>query len=76
MKTQTYNHADSGAILHEEKGILLIADIARLFSISPNTLRRKKWREKMRIPLRKVGKQLCASRIEIENWFKGIQVNG
>lgn len=55
-----------------EDNIIFISDISKLFRISPNTLRRKKWRKKTGIPLRKVGKQLCGSRSEIEKWFRGL----
>lgn len=55
-----------------DDSILFVADIAKLFRISPNTLRRKKWRQKSGIPLRKVGRQLCGLRPEIERWFKGL----
>jgi len=55
-----------------EGDILFSEDITRLFRISPNTLRRKKWREKTGIPLHKVGKRLCGLKSEIEKWFKGL----
>jgi len=55
-----------------ESDLLFIEDIARLFRVSKNTIRRRKWREKSGIPLRKVGKRLCGSRAEIESWFKGL----
>lgn len=55
-----------------DDSILFVVDIAKLFRISPNTLRRKKWRQKSGIPLRKVGRQLCGLRPEIERWFKGL----
>jgi hypothetical protein len=55
-----------------EDTILFVTDVAKLFRISPNTLRRKKWREKTGIPFHKVGKQLCGSRSDIERWFKGL----
>jgi hypothetical protein len=53
-----------------EDNILFVGDVAKLFRISPNTIRRRKWRERSGIPLRKVGKQLCGSRSDIERWFK------
>lgn len=53
-----------------ENEILFVEDIARLFHISANTIRRKKWREKTGIPLRKVGKRLCGAKTEIDKWFK------
>jgi len=53
-----------------EGDVLFVADIVKLFHISANTIRRKKWREKTGIPLYKVGKNLCASRVDIERWFK------
>lgn len=52
--------------------ILFVEDVARIFHISANTIRRKRWREKTGIPLRKVGKRLCVAKAEIENWFKGL----
>ena len=52
--------------------VMFVEDISRLFKISPTTIRRKGWREKTGIPLRKVGKRLCGMRVEIENWFKGL----
>ena len=55
-----------------ENEYLFIEEIARMFHISPNTLRRKKWRQKSGIPLRKVGKRLCGLRTEIERWFKAL----
>ena len=55
-----------------EDNMLFVKDIAELFHISPNTIRRKIWREKSGIPLRKVGKHLCGLRPEIERWFKGL----
>lgn len=55
-----------------ESDLLFVDDISRLFRLSKNTIRRRKWREKSGIPLHKVGKQLCGSRTEIENWFKGL----
>lgn len=69
-------NSKSGAIVLAEKEILFTPDIAKMFEISENTLRRPSWRKKNRIPLRKVGKRLCASRVEIENWFKGMKVDG
>ena len=57
-----------------EDKILFVDDIARLFRISPNTIRRKKWREKAGIPLRKVGKRLSGTKSEIAKWFK--ELNG
>lgn len=59
-----------------ENVILFAEDVAKIFGISVNTLRRKKWREKVGIPLRKVGKRLCGLKSEIENWFKGLKING
>ena len=55
-----------------EDEYLFIEDIARMFHISPNTLRRKKWREKNGIPLKKVGRRRCGLRSEIERWFKNL----
>ncbi|NQU73482.1 MAG: excisionase [Candidatus Omnitrophica bacterium] len=55
-----------------EGEVLFVEDIAQLFHISKNTIRRKTWREKSGIPLRKVGKHLCGLRPEIEKWFKGL----
>jgi len=69
-------NSKSGAIMPVEKEILFTPDIAKMFETSENTLRRSSWRKKIRIPLRKVGKRLCASRVEIENWFKGIKIDG
>lgn len=55
-----------------EGDILFIEDISRLFHIAPNTLRRKKWRQKSGIPLRKVGNKLCGLKFELEKWFRGL----
>lgn len=55
-----------------EDSILFVPDIARMFKVSENTIRRRKWRERSGIPLRKVGKQLCGARSDIERWFKGL----
>ena len=55
-----------------ETELLFIGDVSKMLRISPNTLRRKKWRKKTGIPLHKVGKQLCGSRYEIEKWFRGL----
>ena len=55
-----------------ETEFLFVDDVSRMFRISPNTLRRKEWRRKSGIPLRKVGKQLCGARTEIERWFQGL----
>ena len=66
-----------GAIITEaskvtEEDILFVEDIVRIFHISANTIRRKKWREKTGIPMHKMGKHLCGLRLEIERWFKGL----
>ena len=55
-----------------ENEILFVEDIVKIFHISANTIRRKRWREKTGIPLRKVGKKLCGTKAEIEKWFKGL----
>jgi len=55
-----------------EESMLFTEDIAKIFHISKNTIRRRRWREKTGIPLHKVGKQLCGSRPEIEKWFGGL----
>jgi len=55
-----------------EDKMLFIDDVSLLFRISANTLRRRKWREKTGIPLHKVGKHLCGSKKEIEQWFRGL----
>lgn len=55
-----------------EQDMLFVRDISKMFHISENTIRRKKWREKTGIPLRKVGKQLCGVKSEIEKWFRGL----
>lgn len=52
--------------------MLFVEDISRLFHISSNTLRRKAWRERTGIPLKKVGKKLCGLKSEIEHWFRGL----
>ena len=52
--------------------LLFVGDISKIFHISRNTIRRKRWREKSGIPLHKVGKQLCGSKKEIEQWFGGL----
>lgn len=59
-----------------EAEILFVNDISKMFRISANTLRRRRWRERSGIPLRKVGKQLCASKVDVERWFKGIKLDG
>ena len=56
----------------DEPGFLFIPDISKLLKISANTLRRRSWRQKTGIPLRKVGKQLCSTRVEIDRWYKGL----
>ena len=53
-----------------EGDILFVNDISKLFSISQNTIQRKKWREQAGIPLHKIGKKLCGFRHEIERWAK------
>ena len=53
-----------------EEDILFVDDIARLFSLSQNTIQRKKWREQAGIPLHKIGKKLCGFKNEIEIWAK------
>jgi hypothetical protein len=55
-----------------EDNMLFVEDISRLFHISPNTLRRKAWRQRWGIPLKRVGKKLCGLRPEIERWFRGL----
>lgn len=52
--------------------LLFVDEVSKMFRISKTTLRRRKWREHNGIPIRKVGKKLCASRDEIERWFKGL----
>ncbi|MBU1086965.1 MAG: hypothetical protein KKD05_05530 [Candidatus Omnitrophica bacterium] len=54
----------------KEEDILFVGDIARLFSLSQNTIQRKKWREQAGIPLYKIGKKLCGFKNEIESWAK------
>ena len=54
----------------KEGDILFVDDIARLFSLSQNTIQRKKWREQAGIPLYKIGKKLCGFKNEIERWAK------
>ena len=49
--------------------ILFVDDISKMFRISSNTLRRKEWRKKSGIPLKKVGKKLCGAKTEIDRWF-------
>jgi len=56
----------------KDESMLFTEDIAKIFHVSANTIRRKRWREKSGIPLHKVGKQLCGSRSEIEKWFRGL----
>lgn len=54
-------------------GELIFPDsISKMFHVSKKTLYRKAWRVKNGMPLRKVGGRLCASRHEIEKWFKGL----
>lgn len=55
-----------------ETDLLFVADISKLFRISENTIRRREWRKKSGIPLRKIGRQLCSSREELERWYKGL----
>ena len=52
--------------------LIFVEEIAQMFNISANTIRRKSWRRKTGIPLRKVGKRLCGTRKEIEKWFRGL----
>jgi len=56
----------------EKEEYLFTEDIAQIFHISPNTIRRKKWQEKNGIPLKKVGRRLCGLRIDIEKWFRDL----
>ena len=56
------------------KKLLFVEDIADLFKISEDTVRRKEWRDKTGIPLFKVGKRLCGLPEEIEEWLKGLHV--
>ncbi len=53
-----------------ESEILFVEDISRLFSISQNTIQRKKWRKQTGMPLHKIGKKLCGFKREIEEWAK------
>ncbi|MCK4860051.1 MAG: transcriptional regulator [Candidatus Omnitrophica bacterium] len=53
-----------------EADILFVDDISRLFSISQNTIQRRKWREQTGMPLHKIGKKLCGFKREIEEWAK------
>jgi len=55
-----------------EGDILFVDDIVKLFHISANTIRRRSWRQKTGIPLRKVGRQLCGLRSDVEKWFRGL----
>jgi len=55
-----------------ETEILFVKDISKMFRISSNTLRRRLWRERTGIPLRKVGRQLCGTKTEIDKWFRGL----
>lgn len=55
-----------------EGEFLFISDIAKLFKISPNTLRRRSWRQRNGIPLKKIGRQLCGAKGDIDRWFKGL----
>ncbi len=50
--------------------LMFVKDISKLFRISANTLRRRRWREKTGIPLRKVGRSLCGIRSDVEEWFR------
>ena len=52
--------------------LLFVEDIAKLFNVSEDTIRRKKWRQKNGIPLHRVGKRLCGLKEEIEEWFRGL----
>jgi len=56
----------------KEGDIIFLPEISRMFNISQGTLRRKSWRQKSGIPLRKVGRRLCGLRPELEKWFKGL----
>lgn len=58
----------------KETQLLFVEDIATIFKVSEDTVRRKDWRDKTGIPLHKVGKRLCGSSEEIEKWFK--KLNG
>lgn len=57
-----------------ENEILFVADIARLLHISPTTLRRRVWREKNDIPLRKVGGRLCCFKVEFVGRVQGRKI--
>lgn len=50
--------------------IMFSKDIAKMFGCSENTLRRREFRKKLGIPIKKVGKRLCCSRSELEKWFE------
>lgn len=64
---------DTRRVLKMAEGeILFVEDIARLFHVSADTVRRREWRQKNGIPLRKVGKHLCGLKTEIDRWFKGL----
>lgn len=50
--------------------MLLCEDIARLLHISANTVRRREWRMRTGIPMRRIGKRLYAMRSEVEKWIR------
>ena len=58
----------------KENQLLFVEDIASMFKVSEDTVRRREWRDKTGIPLHKVGKRLCGLKEEIESWFK--KLNG
>lgn len=72
METQSYTVEKRKAGGMAEGEILFVEDIARLFHISANTVRRRGWRQRNGIPLRRVGKKLCGLKTEIDRWFKGL----
>jgi len=57
-----------------EPEILFVKDIARFLDIHPTTIRRRAWREKNDIPLRKVGGRLCCFKVEFVNWHRGTKI--
>lgn len=50
--------------------LLFIDDVHKLIRVSKNTIRRKKWREKTGIPMRKIGNKLCGYKQDVITWIR------
>lgn len=49
--------------------VLFLPEVSEIVGVSENTLRRKAWREKTGIPIRRKGKRLYAIRRELFAWL-------